>query len=115
MTNCADHVCKPLEALLQEERKALLCADFKALEGLAERKEALVTALPETPETTPGWHRIKALSQGNAALLEAVMQGIRAAHQLVADSRAPRNFATYDRDGKRLPGPESGMAMERRA
>lgn len=115
MTDCADRVCKRLEALLQEERKALLRADFKVLEGLAERKESLVAALPKTPETTPGWHRIKTLSQDNAALLEAVMQGIRAAHQLVAGSHVPRDFATYDRDGNRLPSHGTGPALEHRA
>ncbi|MFP4327168.1 MAG: flagellar biosynthesis protein FlgN [Paracoccaceae bacterium] len=92
----------PLEALIDEERIALLNGDLDGLNRLLDRKERLIAAVAAADLPDPGpIRRIKAKLARNQALLESAMAGIRSVHDRLRLLREAReSLRTYDRSGQ---------------
>ena len=107
-----------IEALLEQERAALLSGDLRALGDLAEEKERLFTCLqglgPERLDSLRGLHD---MASRNQALLDGALQGIRlATARLSAYRRLRKSMDTYDPQGRKtaIPGVVA-RKVERRA
>ena len=118
MTTEQDTLIRALDALLDEERRALIDGDLEALSGLVEEKERIIDALNAAEDADE-----RALSpvndkmKRNQDLLEQALSGIRAVARRLADIRQTRkSFDIYDRMGHRNRiegGPDS--SVEKRA
>jgi flagellar biosynthesis/type III secretory pathway chaperone len=105
-----------IEALLDDERAALLAGDFTALPGLAERKEALLEDLAGSEPARGTLAALRGRAERNAELLAAASRGVRTVVRRIADIRdANGPLKTYGEDGRhRTLGSVSG-ALEKRA
>ncbi|SDW89930.1 hypothetical protein [Roseicitreum antarcticum] len=94
----ADRLSRRMLRVLEEERGALLAANFAALPGLLTRKEKLLTALTQLDpaEIDP---EVEVRLIRNQALLRASMEGIATARAAFAGLKAGAEFRTYDRRG----------------
>lgn len=102
-----------LLALLEEERRLLLAADWDALEGLWPRKAAALGGLAgATP--AEGARLAEGLAR-NQALLAAAVEGVREALRRRAALREARQLVTYDATGARIPREGHPPRLERRA
>lgn len=107
-----------LDALLEDERRALLDGDLDAIASLMERKEALIDTLNAQD---PGEQRDLEALQGkvdrNQALLDGALEGIRkVAGRMAAFRKIRRTLETYDRSGRKqaIQG-EAEHQIEKRA
>jgi len=109
---------KRIEALLSQERAALLSGDLRAIGDLAEEKERLFNCLKELgPERLDSLRSLHDMASRNQALLDGALQGIRlASERLSAYRRLRRSMDTYDPQGRKtaIPGVVS-RKVERRA
>lgn len=110
-----------LRSLLEQERETLMRANMEGVERLAERKTALLDRL-EACEVLPANDREKRLAadvardaRRNQALIQAALEGVRDAQDLLARVRQPKKLETYGRDGARETMVESRGQLERRA
>jgi len=107
-----------IEALLSQERDALLSGDLRALGDLAEEKERLAACLQELgPERRAALRGLHDMASRNQALLDGALQGIRlATERLSAYRRLRKSMDTYDPQGNKtaIPGVVS-RKVERRA
>lgn len=112
----SDVAIEKIDDLLEDERTALLSGDLAALQGIAERKEAL---LQELAHARPGGDALKALrrkAERNAELLEAATKGLRSVMRRVAEiRRANGPLKTYGQDGAQQTLGTGGASFERRA
>ncbi len=105
-----------LDALLDEERAALIAGRLDSLARLADRKAELVeTISADDPDQL---QTLRDKAERNHQLLAAAQAGIRAAHRRIQDISAchgaqPAGFG-YDAKGRpaAIPGP---AALERRS
>ncbi|TKZ15461.1 hypothetical protein FAP39_17140 [Shimia litoralis] len=92
-----------LNALLEDERQALLKGDLNALPFLLERKEAILDTLNSETPSDPD--RIKILGKKlrhNQVLLEGAMRGIRmVSERLEALKQLKQSLHTYDQQGQK--------------
>ncbi len=109
---------RDLDALLDEERKALMEGALDRLPGLLNQKQALLDKVARL-EADPG-EKLAALHEKtlrNQTLLDAAVEGIRSvAERLAALRRVRDSLDTYDSDGQLLRVSSKGAAhLERRA
>lgn len=105
---------KQLRTLLEEEKQALLRADFDSLEALAERKEGLVQKLSATPLRDNKLADLRDANAHNQALLAAIAKGISGVRLIVLDHHKARNTSFYQKDGTQSPLlPRSGKLAHR--
>ena len=103
-------------ALLEDERAALVAADFKALEDVATRKEALFEELRRTRAPEASLARLRQAAERNAALLAASARGLRAVTRRIAEIRAATgSLRTYSQDGRAQTVGAGQGSLERRA
>lgn len=94
----AASLCRQMLRVLEQERAALLTANFAALSALVVRKEKLLPALNRLdpaqldPQVQVGLRR-------NQALLQASMAGLRDARAAIIGLQTPAEFRTYDSRG----------------
>ena len=108
-----------LDALLEEERAALLRGDLDELEDMHARKSALLDQLHalDAARDADALHDLQAKLTRNHALLDSAMLGIRAvARRLAAVRRVRETLDTYDEDGNKSSVDISiARAVEKRA
>lgn len=102
-----------LAALLEEERRLLLAADWDALDALWPQKAA---ALGGLAAATPaeGARLAEGLAR-NQALLAAAVEGVREALRRRAALREAQGLVTYDAGGARMAQGAPAPRLERRA
>lgn len=92
-----------LDALLEEERQAVLAGALDDIAGLAEEKERLIGALnaaaPDRQKALRGLHDKVARNQ---TLLDATLAGLRkVTARLAAVREVRRSLETYDENGRK--------------
>lgn len=91
-----------LNALIHEEREALLSGNYAALEPLAERKEALLEGIDPAEHDQADLVTLQDASARNEALLQIALDSIR---QAGAEARSMRDrsqcLETYGPGGER--------------
>ena len=93
-----------LDALLEEERDALLGGDLDSLGPMYDRKEALVDLLTrlDTAANAARLQELNAKIVRNQGLLESAMSGIRSvARRLSTVRRVRESLEYYEEDGGR--------------
>ncbi|WP_299684798.1 flagellar biosynthesis protein FlgN [uncultured Tateyamaria sp.] len=91
-----------MDALLEEERAALLSGDLDSLGDMHSRKEALLDQLGrlDVAEADTGLQGVQAKLQRNQALLDSALAGIRSvARRLAMVRRVRQSLEYYDEDG----------------
>lgn len=94
----ADRLCRRMLRLLEEERSALLAANFAALPALLTRKEKLLAALTQLDPARIS-PEVEVTLIRNQALLRASMDGIGDARAAFAGLKNGPEFRTYDSRG----------------
>jgi flagellar biosynthesis/type III secretory pathway chaperone len=92
-----------LDALLEQERKALLAGDLQEIATLYDQKERLIEAL-NMSEHRDLAHlmRLDGKVRRNQLLLNGALEGIRSVTQRMAALQQVRqSLETYDRDGQK--------------
>jgi len=96
-----EKTAKRLLRLLETERGAITRGDFDALPQLGADKEDLFAALSKSPPSLEVVSRLTTETTRNQRLLEAAMQGMRAAAQtLETMQEAQKGSMIYGSDGK---------------
>ena len=112
----SDVTIEEIDALLEDERTALLSGDLAALGGIAERKEALVAALAKSRPEGEALRALRRKAERNAELLEAATKGLRSVTRRVAEiRRANGPLKTYGRDGTQQTLGSGHRSFEKRA
>lgn len=108
-------------SLLREERRLLLKGDIVALARFEVRRERLAERLPHLSREKLAAHqslveRVRVSARRNARLLEAFLDGARAAEtRLNACEKAAAELGAYRRDGSRIGVAHHGATTSRRA
>lgn len=98
-----ESILKDLQALLLQERAALLRADFAALEALIEPKQALLTHLADMAAPATALERLRHEALRNDALLQAVTAGLAAVGARLRAYRDGVQTSCYSADGTHSP------------
>lgn len=96
--------------LLEQERTALLSADFASLESISRLKEAANEQILDLDASQ--WVHLVPAVERNQKLLNAAMRGLRSVTSRV--SAEDQAFSTYSQDGK-LRMPKGNRKFERKA
>jgi len=89
-----------LEDLLERERAAVLAGRFDLLERLGDEKERLVRIVDRDGATPETLARLRAETERNGLLLEAMRSGVMAAQARVQAMQQPKEpLQTYDASG----------------
>ena len=118
MSNDTNPIFDALDALLEEERTALMQGDLDRIGDLIARKEALFDLLAEIdPQDAPDVSGLRAKTLRNQAMLDAALQGIRAVAERMRSLRRVRDaLETYDSQGRRTAIPAPAVRqVEKRA
>ncbi|WP_121061449.1 flagellar export chaperone FlgN [Chachezhania antarctica] len=117
MDTAADLIAA-LDALLEDERQALVTGDLENLQEYMEQKSAIIDRLNSLDDlNAEQLAPVQSKVQRNQALLGGALDGIRAVADRMAEMRRVRQgLETYDRSGQRtsLSAP-SRPKVERRA
>ncbi|MBM9596112.1 flagellar protein FlgN [Roseitranquillus sediminis] len=109
-------VVERVAALLEEERAAVLAADFDAMSAIAGRKEPLFVELREAHPTEACLGRLRRMAEENAGLLAASARGIRSVTRRIAEIRSANGpLRTYSQDGRAQTAGVTSRSLERRA
>lgn len=96
-----DDAVAKLCQLFEDERHALLCADYSALGDLAARKEQYLSDLTADPPDSTTLTDIKSRLTENQRLISAALRGVAAATERLGALEAVRDgLTTYDPSGK---------------
>lgn len=93
-----------LDALLDEERDALLAGNLEAMSALVERKEDLISALNarDPQQLQADLADLQGKVSRNQTLLDGALEGIRAVTGRLAEFRKIRlTLETYDQTGQK--------------
>ena len=107
--------------LLREERRLLLKSDILGLARFETRRARLAERLPELSREKLAEHqslveRVRASARRNAELLEAFLDGARAAEmRLTALETSSGALGAYREDGTRIDASHRGATTSRRA
>lgn len=108
-------------SLLREERGLLLKGDIVGLARFEARRARVAERLPHLSREKLAAHqslveRVRASARRNAALLEAFLDGARAAEaKLKTLEKAEADLGAYRSDGTRIGAAHSGATTSRRA
>ena len=112
----ADTMIEQIDALLEDERTALLSGELAALEGIAERKEALAGELAQTRPHGGDLAALRRKAERNAELLQAATKGLRSVMRRVSEIRSANGpLKTYGQDGFAQTLGGAGGSFEKRA
>lgn len=106
-----------LNALLQEERNALVRGDLEGLQTLADRKSEVFDDLDVSALPRQEFEQLQHMLDRNQALLSSALDGIRAVATRMAELRKTRSgLETYDQSGSRSRfETRQPQALEKRA
>ncbi len=112
-------ILSDLEAVLQQERSALLTGDYPQLARLTAKKEALTEAIERRSDIEVEAGELRRLNHSldrNLALLDAALGGARDAIARLQDlPRSASGFETYDSTGKPTRVAVRSTQVERKA
>lgn len=111
----SERIIAQLRALLEDEKQALLRADFDSLAQLADRKEALIEALSADPLRGQILNELRDANARNQALLAAIAKGVSAVRLTVLQHQKARNTSFYQKDGSQSPLLPQAGTLARRA
>ena len=103
--------------ILEQERSALLRADFEELSAISEKKAIIIEELRSRRDANPDdMQALKTEVLRNEVLFEQSLAGIRAVGDRIAElQRVRENLDTYDRRGQKKTIRNSKHSFERRA
>lgn len=106
-----------LDALLEEERKALLQGDLDLIGTLLEHKATLISGLEDaSPDKADAIRPVQLKLRRNQDLFDQALAGIRNVANRLGDMRQlRRSMDVYDAKGHRSPIGEDGIAASRSA
>ena len=107
-----------IDALLDDERQALLTGDFDALQKILDQKEDLIKVLStQHGSDFSGMQMLAPQIERNQELLSHALDGVRAVARRLAELRQVReSLDTYDATGRRKSVPaQSEHSLEKRA
>ncbi len=113
-------IAQILEAL-DAEREMIRNGRLSGLADLVETRERAIAKLDLTntadnPVIVQGVAEISKRAKRNAGLLEAAIEGVKAAEKRLAEIYEARNtLGTYERDGTKSLGPVSESTIKKRA
>ncbi len=113
----SDAALNALDALLEDERAALIAGDLDRIADIADRKQTLVAGLNDSGAEGVALVPLQRKMQRNQVLLDGALDGIRSvAARLAVLRETGGTLETYDRNGRRQTwsGPR-GDGVERRA
>ena len=106
-----------LDALLKEERQALICGDFEAIARLFDEKQALLEQMEHTMPERGILEPLREKLRRNHELFNQALTGLRnVANRLGDVSQVRRVLNTYDAQGRarKIDAPGAPL-LERRA
>ena len=112
-----DLIIRKLDALLEEERAALLGGDLERIGAGVAEKERLIDALNAAQDRQHDLTALQAKVVRNQGLLDGALQGIRSVAARMATYRQVRkSMDTYDGQGRKytIPG-EVARTVQKRA
>ena len=105
-----------LEALLAEEREAILAANFEGLERISSEKERLTQAIGADSVDEKTLAKLRDQIERNGLLLNAMREGVGSALQSLRSLReSHETLSTYDQTGRKLKISASIGKVDRRA
>lgn len=105
-----------LEAILTEEAAMIRRADFSQIDRLIADKSRLAGQIGRSRPAPGALERVRRLAERNAILLQAAMQGLRAAQaRLSALTNAGAGLRTYDASGDARSVTGHAPSLERKA
>ena len=112
----SDSLFQELDRLLSDERRAVVAADFAALNELAERKESLLGRLDPNAIAPDEARQLKEQAERNGALLAAAARGVRSVLRRVGEIRSANGpLKTYGEDGRQQTYESGSRSLEKRA
>jgi len=112
-----DLIIRKLDALLEDERAALLSGDLERIGAGVAEKERLIDALNAAQDRQHDLTALQAKVVRNQGLLDGALQGIRSVAARMATYRQVRkSMDTYDGQGRKytIPG-EVARTVQKRA
>lgn len=118
-TSSAKRRLKEALSLLEEERKLLLKGDLTGLFRFEERRERLIDLLPSIPRAALQANealvkKVRDTARRNARLLEAFIEGVRAAEARIRALTGGKALGAYREDGSRIEDESGAMTTSRR-
>lgn len=115
----ARHRLKEALSLLEEERGLLLRGDLAGLFRFEGRRARLIERLPSIPRAALEANealvtKVRDTARRNARLLEAFIQGVRAAEARIRELTAAKSLGAYRKDGSRIEDVDGGATTSRR-
>lgn len=116
----ADDIVARLDALFESERDALLKGRLSEIQSVSDEKEQLFDALaasrPTPADAGPWLAHLRDKAIRNERLLDASMEGLRAAQARLTSLRErPEGFRTYDASGRQCDLPDRSASVIRHA
>ena len=111
-----DDILRRAEALLDDERRAVMAADFGALPEIVRRKEAVLAELDWVRAPVERVRQLKAAAERNGALLTASAKGLRSVIRRMSEIRSANGpLRTYGQDGRQQTFGATPGKFERKA
>lgn len=105
-----------LQALLADERKALLSGDLTALPAFIGPKETLMSSPDLMSAPQEELENLQSAAKSNQALLEAALKGVQAARERIEIAKSGgASLSTYTAQGKSSAHSAPQSKIERRA
>lgn len=120
LTDAEMTIAQILEAL-DAEREMIRTGHLNGLADLVENRERAIANLDLTntanqPVIVQGVAEISKRAKRNAGLLEAAIEGVKAAEKRLSEIYEARNtLGTYERDGTKSIGPVNESTIKKRA
>jgi flagellar biosynthesis/type III secretory pathway chaperone len=109
-------VITQLHQVLDQERQALISADFEALAAFVSQKEDLLAQLDKTIPAKEVLRPIRQKMDENLALLAAAIKGVAAAGERLAALQNVKNgLSVYDNAGRLAHVRTHNPALEKKA
>ena len=119
MDDSGNDTIDSLDALLEDERAALLSGELDTLHDLHDRKQALIDLLGrlDTAASAARLQDVNAKLERNQGLLESAMSGIRSVARRLATVRRVRESLEYYEEGGAKTSIDVGVerTVEKRA
>ena len=112
----SDEILRRAEALLAEERRAVMAADFDALDEIAGRKAAVMSELRDVRAPAERLRQLRRTAERNGELLAASARGLRAVIRRLSEIRSANGpLRTYSQDGRQQTFGAARGSFERKA
>ena len=101
--------------MLADERAMLRAGRFDGLDEIARKKARYIDDLAQMSLPADMLQRLNRELVQNAALLQAALEGVQTARQIIIAAGEGKSVRVYGRDGMQSLGAGPGAALERKA